>query len=73
MPIMPNPNPVQSQEFKDKQFHAYGDEKVPLAKKITALRLPQDVWEALEGLPAEDRVIYLRRVISDTVRKDLIE
>lgn len=72
---MPNPNPTQSEEFKRKRFHAYGENEIeiPLAKKITALRLPQDVFDALEKMPAKERVIYLRSLIADAVRKDLID
>ncbi|MBD2771112.1 hypothetical protein [Iningainema tapete] len=69
-----NPNPVQTQEFKDRQFQAYGErENVPLAKKVTGIRLPQDVHEALEKLTPEHKVAYLRRIISEAVRRDLID
>jgi hypothetical protein len=68
-----NPNPVQTKAFISKQFQAYGEiDSIPLSKKVTGIRLPQDVHEALYGLPAEDRVSYLRRVISEAVRRDLI-
>ena len=67
---MPNPNPIQTDELKAKQFKAYGKIDVPLAKKATQIKLPIDVQEALDKLDSRDRVIYLRKIISDAVRQD---
>lgn len=69
---MPNPNPIQTEELKAKQFKPYGKVDVPLSKKNTQIKLPVDVTEALDKLPSRDRVIYLRKIISDAVRKDLL-
>lgn len=69
---MPNPNPVQTDSLKAKQYKAYGNVDVPLSKKNTQIKLPIDVTEALEKLDSKSRVIYLRRLISEAVRKDLI-
>lgn len=68
---MPNPNPVQSMELKAKQYKPYGDVDVPLSKKNTQIKLPVDVTEALDKLDSRSRVIYLRRIISEAVRRDL--
>ncbi len=69
---MPNPNPIQTDELKAKQYKAYGEIDVPLAKKNTQIKLPVDIQEALDKLDSRARVIYLRRLISDAVRKDFI-
>ncbi len=68
---MPNPNPVQSTELKAKQYKPYGNVDVPLSKKNTQIKLPVDVTEALDKLDSRSRVIYLRRIISEAVRRDL--
>ncbi|WP_414754311.1 hypothetical protein [Anabaena sp. CCY 9910] len=70
---MSNPNPIQSESFKEQQFKGYTEELTePLAKKVTGVKLPQSVHDALAGLPSEERVKYLRRVISEAVKRDLI-
>jgi hypothetical protein len=70
---MPNPNPIQTEELKAKQYKAYGEVGVPLAKKNLALKLPVDVQEALDNLPPEVRIPFLRNLISDAVRKEFID
>lgn len=67
---MPNPHPIQTEALKAKQYKAYGNIDVPLAKKATQIKLPVDVKEALDKLDARERVIYLRDLISNAVRKD---
>ncbi len=69
---MANPNPIQTEKLKAKQFKAYGKVDVPLAKKATQIKLPIDVQEALDKMPSKDRVIYLRSLISEAVRRDLL-
>ncbi len=69
---MPNPNPIQTDELKAKQFKAYGKVDVPLAKKNTQIKLPVDVQQALDELDSRDRVIYLRKIISAAVRRDFL-
>ncbi len=68
-----NPKPIQTEEFKQQQFHAYGEVDVPLSKKVTGVKLPIDVHEALQKLSAPERVSYLRKIINDAVRRDLID
>jgi hypothetical protein len=69
---VPNPNPIQTEDLKAKQYKAYGEIDSPLAKKNTQLRLPQDVQSALDKLPPEVRIPYLRNLISEAVRRDYI-
>ncbi|MGL5876703.1 MAG: hypothetical protein ACRC2V_02795, partial [Xenococcaceae cyanobacterium] len=70
---MSNPNPIQTEELKAKQYKAYGDVDVPLAKKSLSLRLPADVQEALDNLEPEVRIPFLRNLISDAVREKFVE
>lgn len=71
---MPNPNPVQTKEFKAKQFKAVGEipGNQPLAKKVMGIKLPIDVDTAIRALPEEERVPWLRRVISEAAYNELI-
>ena len=72
---MPNPSPVQNDKLKAKQFRAVGKVPgdVPLARKATYITLPIDVHEALEALPKEEKITWLRQVISIAARKELIK
>jgi hypothetical protein len=70
---MPNPNPIQTEELKAKQYKAYGEVDVPLAKKNLSLKLPIDVQETLDNLSPEVRIPFLRNLISDAVRKKFID
>ncbi len=70
---MPNPKPIQTDELKAKQYKAYGDVNVPLAKKNLSLKLPVDVQFVLDNLPPEVRIPYLRNLISDAVREKFID
>lgn len=69
-----NPSPVQTEEFKAKQFKPVGEipGNYPLAKKVTGVRLPIDVHDAIRALPEKERVIWLRRVICDAANRELI-
>jgi hypothetical protein len=69
-----NPSPVQTKEFKAKQFKPQGEipGNYPLAKKATGVKLPVDVDEAIRELPEKERVSWLRRVICDAARSELI-
>ncbi|MEH2384873.1 MAG: hypothetical protein V7K14_03575 [Nostoc sp.] len=70
---MTNPTPVQSEGFKKQQFKVYDEEMTePLSKKVTGLKLPQSIHDALHALPQEERVKYLRQVICEAVKRDLI-
>jgi hypothetical protein len=56
--------------IKAKQYKAYGEVNIPLSKKNFSLRLPTDVQEILDNLPAETKVHFIRKLISDAVRKE---
>jgi hypothetical protein len=66
---MPNPNPIQTEELKAKQYKAYGELDIPLSKKNLSLKLPVDVQRVLDSLPPEIRIPFLRNLISDAVRE----
>lgn len=69
---MPNPHPIQTDKLKAKQFKAYGEIDTPLAKKNTQIKLPVDIQQALDQLDSRTRVIYLRQIISEAVRRDFL-
>ncbi|WP_088895007.1 hypothetical protein [Leptolyngbya ohadii] len=69
-----NKNPVQTKEFKEKQFQAYGEVgEVPLSKKVTGVKLPEDIDAVIRSMPDKERVAWLRRVIVDAAQKELIQ
>ena len=65
---MPNPAPVQSALFKQKQFRralvptSCVPADVPLAPKAIAVKLPDEVDKALRGL-GKQKAAWLREVI----------
>lgn len=69
-----NPSPVQTKEFKAKQFKPVGEipGNYPLSKTVTGVRLPTDIHDAIRALPEKERVIWLRRVICDAAKSELI-
>ena len=72
---MGNPNPVQTKEFKERQYKAQGEipGNQPLAKRVMGVKLPVDIDAAIRALPDEERVPWLRRVICDAVRSELVK
>jgi hypothetical protein len=71
---MSNLNPIQTQAFKDQQYQGYVEDWLnePLAKQVTGIKLPLSIYEALRLLSPEQRVKYLRRVICEAVKRDLL-
>lgn len=71
---MANPNPKQTQAFIDQQNKGFIEDWIdePLAKQVTGLKLPQSIHDALHALAPEERVKYLRRIISESVKRDLM-
>ena len=69
-----NPQPKQTEEFKRKRFQPIGDipGDQPLSKVSTSIKLPIDVHEAINALPKKEKISWLRRVVSDAARKELI-
>ncbi len=56
------------------QFKGYTQELTePLAKKVTGVKLPQSIHDAIHTLPQKERVTYLRRIITEAVKRDLID
>ncbi|MEH2201224.1 hypothetical protein [Nostoc sp.] len=70
---MSNPKPVQTEGFKQQQFKTDEELTEPLSKQTTGVKLPQSIHDALAKLPSEERGKYLRRVIIEAVRRDLIK
>lgn len=72
---MGNPNPVQTEEFKEKRFKARGEipGNQPLARRVMGVRLPVDIDAAIRALPDEERVPWLRRVICDAAKTELVQ
>lgn len=71
---MANPSPVQSKEFVASQFRAQGEieSNQPLSKKVIGIRLPLDIEAAIKTLPEEERVAWLRSVITKAVHKEIL-
>lgn len=71
---MPNPNPVQSDEFLRKRFNA--PDMPPgesLAAKVHGVRLPQNVNAAVEQL-GKNKTPWLRQAIcSEALRQGLVD
>jgi hypothetical protein len=65
-----NPNPLQTEKFKESWFTRSDGGTEPLAEKLTCLRLTQSVDEVVRSLP--NRSAWLRRVITEAAQKELI-
>ena len=67
-----NRNPIQTEEFRRKQFKPQGE--IPgggrLAKKAIAVKLPEDVDAAIRALP--NSAEWLRKVICAAAHQELI-
>jgi hypothetical protein len=64
-PYMPNPNPIQSEEFLKKRFQPAKDmpKGVQLAKKPRCVKLPVDVDLAITEIPQEERSAWIRQAV----------
>ncbi len=60
---MPNPRPIQTEEFKKKRFQRQDETTEPLADKALSVRLPLSVDAKIRNLPK--RGAWLRKVISE--------
>lgn len=69
---MPNPNPIQTKQFLEKQFKPQGEilSDKPLSKKAIAVKLPEDIDAAVRAIP--DSAAWLRRVITEAARRELM-
>lgn len=52
------------------QFGLKGDE--PMSKKVTSVRLPQRIEDAIAQLPQKDRPEFLRRAITEVAERELL-
>jgi hypothetical protein len=65
-----NPNPVQTQKFKEQMFRANSDlPPEPLAKRDTCVKLGQSVYEYLQQLPQCDRINLVRQAITAAAKQ----
>lgn len=71
---MPNPHPVQTEKFKAQKFKAVGEvpEGVKLGKTTIAAKVPEDVEKLILALPKAERISWIRRVLSEAARKELV-
>ena len=62
---MPNPDPVQSEEFLRKRFQPAKDipKGVQLAKKPRCVKLPKAVDAVIENMPKKERSAWIRQAI----------
>lgn len=62
---MPNPDPVQSEEFLKKRFQPAKDipKGVQLAKKPRCVKLPKAVDAVIENMPKKERSAWIRQAI----------
>lgn len=67
-----NPNPVQTPEFKAKQFKAFGEVSQPLSSRVLGVKLPIDIDRAVFSLPPKERVPWVRRVITEAAQRELM-
>ena len=67
---MPNPNPVQTEEFKTYNFKPIGDE--PLSSRVQGIRLPKKIDKILVSMSSSERAAWLRRVITEAAERELM-
>ena len=70
---MPNPNPRQTEEFKKHWFKPVGEappEK--LERKPVAVTVGKSIYAAIYSLERPDRITWLRRVITEAAKRELL-
>jgi hypothetical protein len=65
-----NPNPVQTEALKAKQFKRHDASTEPLSSQLTCVRLTKTVHEAIQFLPSKSA--WLRRVITEAAQRELM-
>ncbi|PPT05096.1 hypothetical protein CKA32_007048 [Geitlerinema sp. FC II] len=68
-----NPKPIQTPEFKAQQYKPVGEIDEPLAKKVTGVKLPKSVSEAIDALPREEKVRWLRQTLVNAAKAELMK
>jgi hypothetical protein len=66
-----NPNPILTPEFKAQQFKPQGEVNGTLSSKTIGIKLPVEIDEVVRFLP--NKAVWLRRVIIEAARRELIE
>lgn len=71
-PLGGNPCPVQTPAFIAKRFTAADVPKgIKLAKRMTAVRLPEEIAAQIDAL-GKQKPVWLRRVLTEAVHRELI-
>ncbi len=68
---MPNPNPLQTEDFKCHWYKPQGEITTELSKKAIAVKLPVDVDKAVRSYP--NMAAWLRRVITEAAQRELMK
>jgi hypothetical protein len=68
---MPNPSPVQTEDFKRHWYQAQGNIEGELSKKAIAVKLPVDVDGVVRSIP--NMAAWLRRVITEAAVRELMK
>lgn len=56
---------------KVEKFKPIGDKA--LARKPLFVKVPQEILDAVESLPSGERSTWLRKVVSEAVKRELID
>ncbi len=73
MVSMPNPHPKQTEEFKKHWFKPVGEcppEK--LERTPVAVTVGKSIYGAIQKLDRPDRITWLRRVITEAAKRELL-
>lgn len=65
---MPNPNPVQTDEFKRQQLPKYGDRA--LSKKVVGTRYPEPVFAELQKMTSEECQSFIRAAVEEKMKSE---
>jgi hypothetical protein len=68
---MPNPSPVQTEDFKRHWYQPQGNIEGELSKKAIAVKLPLAVDKAVRSYP--NMAAWLRRVITEAAQRELMK
>jgi hypothetical protein len=69
-----NPSPVLTKEFLKQRIKPIGDmPNEPLGEKPLAVRVGKSVYESVSSLDQRDRINWLRRVITDAAKRELMK
>ncbi len=66
---MANPNPIQTKEFKAKQYKRQDNSQEMLSSRVLSVRVPISVFQKVYGLP--DKSAWLRKVVVEAAKREL--